>query len=792
MVTNELIDYIKSELSNDVSKDLIISSLIEAGWYKEDIDEGFLSVEKGDEQKEEKIDPYRELPDEGDPLALKVKLETATEEETRDRLKIKINEEVQNAPEVKITPIIGRRVYNDVASIASTETPIEYNPVEEAPKIENIIVEPIPVINQPKIENIVVESAPVITEKKVEAPSVLTPTAVKPVEPTALEIYSLELSKQKESIATPKEELPKKDSPVVNISSVNIQVNNEIKEQPKKVETATPAPLVNKTASSVNSQNQFDIMPPLKKDAIKEVAAPVSVKPIINTISPVVKMSDVTNRSAMISSYRQDILASTVKEENISARLNRKNTPLKLGIIVVIITLIVGMIFAFVQGYIKIPGAKASFFVVKNDPKEVLLGESSALSKFKSYKTETSVNISSPSLSNIAIGLSSGDVVNSKDTDSMSMNIKGQINNENISDYIFDIDSSLLKNSISTNIKKDDTNMYMTIPDLSQIFGDDTPDPTTISFKRSQLSMIINELPVEIRDFIKKADVYNIISSEVPLYVENEMHFIFKDFIESLSFVNKGEEEIHGVNTNHYEVTATRAATKKMLSSLSDLFMTQLSPDEKTVLNDAIGASSISSFELWIGKNDGNLYQVKIVLNTPLSKVLKLNDSGIAGNEVKLDWTTTFYDFDVDNKINMPIGELDMDSFVKNIQNIKIKNLVSSLKSQSVLFKNAVGSYGKKSNPTGSCMTPESGSMFSPEGHNKGADTAVSSISGTMNSLLSITKNEGYCYSTPNAWALIVPLSTTPISYYCADSAGNKVTVLDPISETSCVSKKAQ
>ena len=270
-----------------------------------------------------------------------------------------------------------------------------------------------------------------------------------------------------------------------------------------------------------------------------------------------------------------------------------------------------------------------------------------------------------------------------------------------------------------------------------------------------------------------------------------------KEFVVALEYREMESEFIHGVDTYHYEMTASRPVTKKMLGDLAELLIAQLPPDQKSNMDEAIGASDINSFEVWIGKNDQNLYQFKFILNVPLSKVLGLNDSGIAGNEVNLNWMTTFYDVGVENNIAMPTDSIKVEDFVKNIKDTKIKNIISIFKPETTLFKNAIGSYGLRSNPMGSCTNPNPGSLFSPQGHAKGADTAISAISNSMISLLTATNGAGSCYSTSGAWALSAPLFTlktnnspadiqsTPV-FYCTDSSGIITTLSTAITGPAC------
>lgn len=684
MVTSELTEYIKSQLSKNISKNLIILRLLEVGWKIEDVNEGFLKIETIVTGVKKPIDPYRELPEITD--------------QTLDSINV---EEVKPKIEPKI----------EVEEVKETVPPLEIHP--EVKKEEPIVV------------------APIIKTTQIEI--------------SPLELYKRELEPVAEPVVEKKEEL----IPIINIKKTPPTFN------------PTPTP---------------------------SVAIPVVEKaPIVNPVVVPKRISDIAPRGAMISSYSQDILNST-KEVPSLDNTKKKRLPLKWMIIIVAICILGGMIFAFVEGYLKIPWSNFSLSVVKKDPKIVILNTSTSLSKLKSYKTETNINISSPSLSNITTGLSSGEVVTSRERDFISINLKGSSNNKDdklLFDYNLDLKSSILKNNIVSHLQSDGTLLSVLVPDLHSILGEDAPAPATISMTPNQLGLIVPLFSTKVQDTIKKIDIYNITSNGVPLYVKTETAKIFKDFISGLEYTNKEDEVIRGVDTYHYELTANRPLTKNFLNSLFLLFVIELSPDQKKNLDEALGASTVTSFEVWIGKNDNNLYQFKFTLNAPLSRVLGLNDSGIAGNEVKLDWMTTFYDLNVANDIALPSGQMTMDDFIKNIKDTKIKNIISSFKPETISFRNAVGSYGSRSNPTGSCTNPNPGSLFSPAGHTKGAGTAISSIANSMNSLLSITNGAGLCYSLPNAWALAIPLSSSP-SFYCADSTGKIVSLGAPITGTVC------
>jgi hypothetical protein len=729
MVTSELIEYIKSQLSKNIPKNLIILRLSEVGWNIEDINEGFLKMEtivtevnpvvekKEPTEVKRTIDPYRELPE--------------ITEQTLDNINVK----------------------------------------KEEPKIENKVVFSNTVVKEEAKE--IVSPLEIHQEVKKEEPVVLAPI----IKTTQIEISPLELYKREIKTAT-------EEATTTTIA----------KEAVKPVIEPTIAPVVESVVEPVVEKKEELIpiinikkAPPVFNPAPSVVAPVIEKAPVKNPVILPKRMSDIAPRGAMISSYSQDLLNST-NETSSPGNTKKKRSLWKWMIIIVAIFILSGMIFAFVEGYLKIPWSNFSLSVVKKDPKTIILETSTSLSKLKSYKTETNINISSPSLSNITTGLSSGEVVTSRERDSISINLKGSSNNKNdklLFDYNLDLKSSILKNDIISHLQSNGTLLSILVPDLHQILGEDAPAPATVSMTPDQLGLIVPLFSAKVQDTIKKIDIYNIVSNGVPLYVKNETAKIFKDFIGGLEYTNKEDEVIHGVDTYHYELTASRPLTKNFLNSLSLLFVIDLSPDQKKNLDEALGASTVTSFEVWIGKNDNNLYQFKFTLNAPLSRVLGLNDSGIAGNEVKLDWMTTFYDLNVNNDIVLPSGRMTMDDFIKNIKDTKIKNIISSFKSQTVSFRNAVGSYGSRSNPAGSCTNPNPGSLFSPQGHPKGAGTAISSIASSMNSLLSTTNGVGLCYSTSNAWALALPLYSSP-SFYCADSTGKIVSLGTPITGTVC------
>jgi hypothetical protein len=802
MITPDLIEYIKSQINKNISKDLIVSRLLQAGWYQEDIDEGFLGIKPIVEEvkqpivipvevdtpvdvkevnliKEEPIeviekpiiteevknvvDPYRELPDGTEPVVEKTVAKSPAPASSLDMLKIWV------PTAVKPKTIEALKDIKPASSIALQSEPVTPKEAE----IEYISNES---------EKSVISSSSVVNQTNFE-PNKIEVGKDEPKNESAPIIELNKLNLNKIEVSKPEEVKVSEFSAPSNILSPS-NVSSTVMDKPEEKLIANSfIPIINK--------NQFS-------NPVPQIISETQKIPTIKSSISKVGMSDILPRNAMISSYSQDLMSSN-KEKEEAVPQTHKNSFFKFIIILFVVSLISGMIFAFVEGYLKIPGSNLSFSVVKKDPKTIIMNAPTSISKLKSYKVETNINISSPSLSNISIGLSSGKAVNSEDRDSVSIMAKGVASHESgklLFDYDVDFNSSILTSDIVSNWKFDGTDLSVSIPNLSQVFKKDAPLPTTVTMKPNDIGSIVDVLSPSLQNIFKKIDIYNILSNDVPLYVKNETTLILKEFIGSLNYNEKGEDVIHGVETYHYEMSADRQSTKKLLSSLTDLFIMELPADQKKNLEEAIGASTFSSFDVWVGKNDNNIYQLKFTLNAPLSTVLGLNDSGIAGNEVKLDLTTTYYDLDVENKIVMPDKQINMEGYIKNIRDIKIKNIISSFKPQANSLRNSIGSYGGRSNPAGSCTNPNPGSLFSPQGHPRSAEGAISSISSSMISLLSETNGAGSCYSTPDAWALSAPLATSSDSlvpssadvnyFYCTDSRGVTTTLSSPITGAFC------
>ena len=104
---------------------------------------------------------------------------------------------------------------------------------------------------------------------------------------------------------------------------------------------------------------------------------------------------------------------------------------------------------------------------------------------------------------------------------------------------------------------------------------------------------------------------------------------------------------------------------------------------------------------------------------------------------------------------------------------MKVKDALNSFQLYSNSFHNSLGDYGSKSNSSGSCSNPKSGSLFSPVGHKSSASIPVGGIASTLTTIIKLTGDSATCYSTSSTWAVAFPISSDSKNFYCVDSKGS-------------------
>jgi len=757
MITPELVSYIKKQIQNNIPKDLIISKLSDVGWHIDDINEGFLSIDK-----------YREPLIESDFFEVKKEL---SEIENKKEEEIKIEKPI-----------------------------IEDKPIEVKSAFEQSFSDVKPSSNEDQIESKEDLSTMPAYAGQAGKPRVWTPMRVpvreisqKPIDSfeRKSEVIRIDIKKDSNAIEVQNIELPS----AVNVQNTNNQTQPNIDDSFRKKSMES----FSKPSVSINpkyfNKNEEAIPSSVPKTLMNSFGSVEKEKDnIVKIDQPIVpeekskgSLSDVNlPKIAMLSSYKSDLMSiEKQKEKEKEAVAPKKSKAIKWIILVLIIIAIGVFSWAFANGYISIKNL--NIFAIKKDPKVLLLNNSNALSSLKSYKTETNLEISSPSFANISSALMTGETISSNEKDSISINTLGVINQNNqipVFDNFITIKSSLLQNYITADIKSNGSSLFVSVPDLSQFIGENAPASSTVKINESQFDMIPPLFSKEIETNLKKLNLYNIISSGMSSYINTDTLSAYNDLINNVEIIEKGTENIKGIDTYHYSVNADRQLVKNLLSKISDNFVANLSDDDKNNLDQILGSVNVDSFDIWIGKGDNNIYQYSIVLGVPLSKVIGFEDKSIGDNQVKISWKTTYYDFNITNNLFIPETSIPAVDYINSVKESEMKNDVSSFSQLATNLFGLEKNYGSRSNTKGDCMAPVSGSLFSPIGHSKNSTTVISSISSLLNKILKTTNGNGLCSSTLKDWVFAVPISDNydPAlipnggyqSFYCIDSTGAK------------------
>ena len=733
MITEDLIAYIQAQLRKNISKGIIVSRLVDAGWHVDDVEEAFI-----------KIFPPVSPTEKKQPVA------------------------TNTASPIADIPNINKTVTKDDQYRESLDQ--ETDKVWSPMKIESKLEQPQPQ-QQASINS---TTKPVFSSSfsEAHAPSTTTtPINLAPKISNVLEVRNEELipTLRPKVTTTPTQELP-------NIPKVEPVTINSRKEE--VFQTQVKEPVVMPTSVSADTAKPSTNSTPISLAGLKMTSG--------NIESDVPESSNIPS-GAMLHSYKKALFSASAVQQQLSQ--TKKHTITKLIIIILIISAIGGSVFAITEGYLKMPSF-LNFSFIKKDPKSILINAPIDLSELSSYKIETNASISVPPLANITSGLVSGEAVPSHDKDSITMVAEGYVNNENQETPIFDYEaafsSSLFTNNLLVDLKYNNLVSLVTTPNLSELLGTNAPEVKTVLVPKGQFGSFIALLPNNIQSKVEKINIDKLFAVGVPSYINKETSSIFKDFVNSATVIEKSPQDIRGVTSYHYQLNADRQASKRFINEFINVFTTDLSKEDKEVLSDRLGAVSIDSLEVWIGQEDNKIHQFAFSVKTPLSRLIGLDDKGIAGNEVSLDWKTTYFDFDIHNNITTPDKVIEVSDYLKDINDMKIKNKISSFKPIASNFKNAVGNYGKRGNPTGSCTNPNPSSLFSPIGHPKGASTAVGNIASLMNDILGVTGGALSCYSSSNAWALSAPLATDPTKSFCTDSTGASSLIDAPITGPAC------
>jgi hypothetical protein len=857
MITADLISYIKKQQDNNISRDLILVKLATAGWHIEDINEGFDKVaeirerenrlfsendnkeaesrEEADYQSMSLADRYREPIDlDAEPLAKKeiptgVKKKEITEPKKDDSISFANNNigleqgfkfqgfEDKQVGEVEISK-------DEIVSNKEEESKIELEPLSETEEIKSIaeLVEmPSEINNFIPVSNNNVENLNSIVESKNMVIEPAISSNVEPIQESNTEnIPEVKTGPLVEEITTPEDSLLEKETGLV------LEKTQEDKELENK------NPIVEKQEDSLIEPvlDANEILAPKdvsnvwlpKNIPVKEIEAPDEEEEndivVQNPELPETTQSKLIEKEEEFKSYKLETLPkiapmATYPKDVITAlneiEKEKNNAPVKkfvnkrllklIAIILGVLLLAGGLTWAIATNKIDLKNINIPF--INKDPRSLILNNSKILNSLSYYKTETTLEIATPSFADISAGLLTGEAVSSLDKDNIILNSTSTVarkENRLTSDTVIAVKGSIFQDVVNARIHNDGEYLYLNFPDLSNILKESAPLFGSVKISEQEFYLVPSLFGPNTEKVLNKLDLYKLLSGGMSSYVDQETLGDYDSLIQKVQITKKGQESIKGVETNHFSINPDKELFKNLLTKITERFSNDLSETDKGGAGLLIGSASVSSFDVWVGRGDNTIYQYNIVFEIPMTKILGFEDKSVGNNTMSVSLKVTYFDFNKEEGILIPTDYTEIEEFVKNTKIENVKNKVKEFANLANNLQKIEKKFGTKSNAKGSCMSPVSGSLFSPIGHPKTAVLPVSEISSFLNYTLDLTKGMGSCYSTTTDWSFAIPLvdnydniatSESYDTFYCIDSKGADIEISALPSGVTCEQK---
>lgn len=856
MITADLISYIRKQQDNNISRDLILVKLATTGWHIEDINEGFDKVaeirerenrlysennkketendEEFDRENMSLADRYREPIDlDAEPLAKKeipagVKKKEVIEPQKDDSISFANNnidfdqgfkfqgfEEKQVEAETLTDEVVSNKEEPQTTPDSLSETE-EVKNIAELVEMPSEINDFIPTLNN----NINTQSSE-IENKNIITETSFTPTNDPVLVPTTEAIPEIETGPVAEEATTQPIFTPENiSSPDLDSGKENekLEIKNIIVE---KSEDSLVEPILSANAITPPKDTSKVWLP--KNIPVKEIEAPDEEEEndivVQNQELPEITQSKLIEKEEEYKSYKIETLPkiaplSTYPKDVLNALSQREkekaNTPLVkksinkrlLKLIAIILgaaILVGGVTWAFATNKINLENINIPF--INKDPRSLILNNSKILNSLNFYKTETTLEIATPSFANISAGLLTGEAVSSLDKDNLVLNSTSTVarkENYLASDNTVVVKGSIFQDIINARIHNDGEYLYLNFPDLSNILKESAPLFGSVKINEQEFYLVPSLFGPKTEKVLSKLNLYKLLSGGISSYVDQSMLGDYDNLIQKVQITKRGQELIKGVETNHYSINPDKELFKNLLTKTTEIFSNDLSEIDKENVGLLIGSSNVSSFDVWIGKGDNTIYQYSVVLEIPMTKILGFEDKSVGNNTMSVSLKVTYFDFNKEEAILIPTDYTGIEEFVKNTKIENVKNKVREFTNLANNLQKVEKKFGVKSNLKGSCMSPVSGSLFSPTGHAKTAVLPVSEISSFLNYTLGLTKGMGSCYSTTTDWSLAIPLvdnydniatSESYDTFYCIDSKGADIEISALPSGVSCEQK---
>lgn len=461
-------------------------------------------------------------------------------------------------------------------------------------------------------------------------------------------------------------------------------------------------------------------------------------------------------------------------------------------ILFIVFTLLIigGLFYSYTKGYIKMP-----FDVpfLKKDPHQVLSEVPSAMTKVKTFKSDTEIKVTFPAVSSIIGMVMGGEAKTTANTDYVNLNTNISFDNTDMNNRKIDATltgaSSLVEQAISLNLRTIGDTSYAKVSDIQKLVPKEITIPLDwVSVNKNDLDSMYAKankdnkiLPNEgnknaLENFLSSFDLKSLLS-KFPL----DANTIIKENPSVL---------IGSVDTYHYSITVDSVATNKIIHSLATTYGFNFTESDWVEVDKILSAAQVNTFDVWVGKKDMLLYKIDVVILLPLNKVLSLEDKNLAENTLKFEFINNYHDYNSPLSITAPDNTTSIlqvvDMMDKANKDTDMKDTIGALTNSFGKMYDLEKIYGYKSNLGGSCANPTYGSLYSPTGHKKSAGDVVSSIAKNMISLMSMSGDKALCYSTPYAWAISAPLYSDSTKYYCADNSGAFIESTLPLDGVKC------
>ena len=429
--------------------------------------------------------------------------------------------------------------------------------------------------------------------------------SARPTSPTYIEPVAPISEKETYKVSEQYRELPE-----ANIQEKTPTIDNSINTlatSPSEIVAPVSKPIARRPEPVMYVIPETDLQPPKKAEPIAQAPVRVEPKPKVEEVIPTLIPKEQVKltvpvakpsvgsttlsslpKSALISSYAEDLSVASMNQNKSAIR--KIKTPIKIAIIIIILSIVGGVVFAAMPQFIK------------KDTKTLLLSAPITFGILESYKSQTKASLSIPSFANITAGLVSGEVVSSTDIDSIAVHTEGLINQHNgmttSSKYHMTLTSSIWQDDLTTDIFYDGIKSYINIPSLVQILGKNAPVAQTVSVQKGKFKSLAPLFPPYLQSYINMADVDKLLLKGVDPYTNTDTGLAFKEFISTSDVIEKSSEVVSGAPTYHYQINADKQTTKKLLNSLATFFLVNSSDENTKLLEENLGTITLDSFEV--------------------------------------------------------------------------------------------------------------------------------------------------------------------------------------------------